>query len=123
MKLGLLELGIVFAILLILFGVSRFSKMGQNANTQQRRYDPEEESAIRDRRIALRATREEEDERIKQLRSARGRMLGYILVGVGILAIFYMLFIVHWVFTSSIWLWGIVIVAIGLVTLYLSRRS
>jgi len=44
MKIGLLELGIVFAILLILYGVSRFSKIGKDTNVQQRRYDPEEEA-------------------------------------------------------------------------------
>jgi hypothetical protein len=122
MKLGFLEIGIIVAILLVLFGVSRFQKMGQNAN-QQKRYDPEEEAAIRDRRIALRAAQEEEDERIRQSRRAKGKIMGYILIGVGILVIFYMLFIMKWVFTSSMWMWGIVIIGIGFVALYLSKRK
>jgi hypothetical protein len=122
MKFGLLEIGIVFAVLLIVFGVSRFQKM-QNTGAQQRRYDPEEEAAIRERRIALRAAQEEEDERIRRARSAKGRMLGYIFIGAGILVVFYMLIVLRWAATSTIWLWGIVIVAIGIITLFLSRRT
>jgi hypothetical protein len=123
MRFGALELGIVFAIILVLYGISRFAKMGQNANAQQKRYDPEEEAAIRDRRIALRAAQEEEDERIRQSRRAKGKIMGYILIGVGILVVFYMLFIMKWVFTSSMWIWGVVIIGVGFVALYLSRRQ
>ena len=124
MKFGLLEIGLIIAIILVLYGVSRFSKMGQNGSSQQQsRYDPEEEAAVRNRRIALRAAQEEEDERIRQSRNAKGRMMGYILIGVGILVVLYLLFIVKWVATSPLWLWGIVIVGIGLAFLYFSRRT
>ncbi len=124
MKFGLLEIGLIIAIVLVIYGVRRFSKAGQNtAPQQQRRYDPEEEEAVRNRRIALRAAQEEEDERIRQSRKVKGRMMGYILIGAGALVVLYLLFIVKWVATSPLWLWGLVIVALGFAILYLSRRN
>jgi uncharacterized membrane protein YecN with MAPEG domain len=95
--------------------------MGQNNNQQQARYTPEEEEAIKERRIALIAAQEAEDERIKQSRRARGKMLGYIMIGAGILVIFYLLFIVKWVATSPLWIVGIIIAAIGIAMVYQTR--
>jgi hypothetical protein len=123
MKLGFLELGIILAVILVIFGVTRLSKMGQNTVEPRARYSPEEEAVIRDRRLALIAEQEAEDERIKQSRRARGRMLGYILIGLGILAIFYLLFIIKWVATSPLWIWGVVIVVLGIAMVYATRRK
>ncbi len=121
MKLGFLELGIILAVILVVFGVTRLSKLGQENNQQQARYTPEEEAAIRERRLALIAAQEAEDERIRQKRRARGRMLGYILIGLGILAIFYLLFIIKWVATSPLWIWGVVVVVLGIAIVYFTR--
>jgi Sec-independent protein translocase protein TatA len=123
MKLGFLELGIILAVILVIFGVTRLSKMGQNNAEPRARYPPEEEEVIRERRLALIAEQEAEDERIRQSRRARGRMLGYILIGLGILAIFYLLFIIKWVATSPLWIWGVVIVVLGIAIVYFTRRK
>ena len=123
MKIGLLELGIIIAVILVIFGVTRLSKLGQDNTQQQARYTPEEEAEIRERRLALIAAQEAEDERMQQRRRARGRMLGYILIGLGILAIFYLLFIIKWVATSPLWIWGVVIVVLGIALVYFTRRK
>jgi hypothetical protein len=123
MKLGFLELGIIIAVILVIYGVTRLSKLGQDTSQQQTRYTPEEEAAIREKRIAMLAAQEAEDERIRQARRTRGRLLGYILIGVGILVVFYLLFIVKWVATSPLWIWGVVIAVIGIAIVYLTRRS
>jgi Sec-independent protein translocase protein TatA len=123
MKLGFLELGIILAVILVIFGVTRLSKMGQNTAEPRVRYTPEEEAVIRERRLALIAEQEAEDERIQQKRRARGRMLGYILIGLGLLAIFYLLFIIKWVATSPLWIWGVVIVVLGIAIVYFTRRQ
>jgi Sec-independent protein translocase protein TatA len=121
MKLGFLELGIILAVILVIFGVTRLSKMGQDNSKHYVTYTPEEEAAIREKRLALIAAQDAEDERIHQKRRARGRMLGYILIGLGILAIFYLLFIIKWVATSPLWIWGVLIVVLGIVIVYLAR--
>ncbi|MDD4923567.1 MAG: hypothetical protein PHF74_01865 [Dehalococcoidales bacterium] len=123
MKLGLLEIGIIIAVILVIFGVTRLSKMGQDTGKQYVRYTPEEEAAIREKRLALIAAQDAEDERIQQRRRARGRMLGYILIGLGILAIFYLLFIIKWVATSPLWIWGAVVVVLGIALVYFTRRK
>ncbi len=123
MKFGFLELGIILAVILVIFGVTRLSKMGQNTAQPRERYSPEEEAVIRDRRLALIAEQEAEDERIKQTRRARGRMLGFILIGLGILAIFYLLFVIKWVATSPLWTWGVVIVVLGIAMVYATRHK
>jgi len=123
MKLGFLELGIIIAVILVIYGVTRLSKLGQDTSQQQTRYTPEEEAAIREKRIAMLAAQEAEDERIRQARRTRGRLLGYILIGVGILVVFYLLFIVNWVATRPLWIWGVVIAVIGIAIVYLTRRS
>jgi Sec-independent protein translocase protein TatA len=121
MKLGLLEIGIIVAVILVIFGITRLSKMGQDSNKKYVTYTPEEEAAIREKRLALIAAQDAEDERIQQSRRARGRMLGYILIGLGILAIFYLLFIIKWVATSPLWIWGVLVVVLGIVIVYLTR--
>ena len=123
MKLGFLELGIILAVILVIFGVTRLSKMGQNNPEPRIRFSPEEEAEIRERRLTLIAEQEAEDERIKQKRRVRGRMLGYILIGLGLLAIFYLLFIIKWVATSPLWIWGVVIVVLGISIVYFTRRQ
>ena len=123
MKLGLLEIGIIIAVILVIFGVTRLSKMGQDTGKQYVRYTPEEEAEIREKRLALIAAQEAEDERIQQRRRARGRMLGYTFIGLGILAIFYLLFIIKWVATSPLWIWGVVIVVLGIALVYFTRRK
>ncbi len=121
MKLGLLEIGIIVAVILVIFGITRLSKMGQDSSKKYVTYTPEEEAAIREKRLALIAAQDAEDERIQQSRRARGRMLGYILIGLGILAIFYLLFIIKWVATSPLWIWGVLVVVLGIVIVYLTR--
>jgi hypothetical protein len=121
MKLGFLEFGIIIAVILVIYGVTRLSKLGQDNSRQQVRYTPEEESAIKERRIALIAAQEAEDERIKQTRRTRGKMIGYILIGAGILIIFYLLFIVKWVATSPLWILGLIIAAVGIAIVYQTR--
>jgi Sec-independent protein translocase protein TatA len=121
MKIGLLEIGIIIAVILVIFGITRLSKMGQDSGKQYVRYTPEEEAAIREKRLALIAAQDAEDERIQQRRRVRGRMLGYILIGLGILAIFYLLFIIKWVATSPLWIWGVLVVVLGIVIVYLTR--
>jgi Sec-independent protein translocase protein TatA len=123
MKLGFLELGIILAVILVIFGITRLSKMGQDNSKNYVTYTPEEEAAIREKRLALIAAQDAEDERIHQKRRARSRMLGYILIGLGILAIFYLLFIIKWVATSPIWIWGVLVVVLGIVIVYLARRK
>ena len=121
MKLGLLEIGIIVAVILVIFGITRLSKMGQDSSKKYVTYTPEEEAAIREKRLALIAAQDAEDERIQQSRRARGRMLCYILIGLGILAIFYLLFIIKWVATSPLWIWGVLVVVLGIVIVYLTR--
>ncbi len=121
MKLGLLEIGIILAVILVVFGLSRLSKMGKEEKEQYVKYTPEEEAVIREKRLALIAAQDAEDERIRQKRRASGRMLGYILIGLGILAIFYLLFIIKWVATSPLWIWGVAVVVLGIVIVYSTR--
>lgn len=121
MKLGLLEIGIIIAVILVVFGLTRLSKMGKEEKEQYVKYTPEEEAVIREKRLALIAAQDAEDERIRQKRRASGRMLGYILIGLGILAIFYLLFIIKWVATSPLWIWGAVVVVLGIIIVYLTR--
>lgn len=122
MKLGPLEIGIILAVILVVFGLTRLSKMGKEEKEQQYvKYTPEEEAVIREKRLALIAAQDAEDERIRQKRRASGRMLGYILIGLGILAIFYLLFIIKWVATSPLWIWGVAVVVLGIVIVYLTR--
>ncbi|HAS27977.1 MAG TPA: hypothetical protein DCR59_02120 [Dehalococcoidia bacterium] len=121
MKLGLLEIGIIIAVILVVFGLTRLSKMGKEEKEQYVKYTPEEEAVIREKRLALIAAQDAEDERIRQKRRASGRMLGYILIGIGILAIFYLLFIIKWVATSPLWIWGAVVVVLGIIIVYFTR--
>jgi Sec-independent protein translocase protein TatA len=121
MKLGLLEIGIISAVILVVFGLTRLSKMGKEEKEQYVKYTPEEEAVIREKRLALIAAQDAEDERIRQKRRASGRMLGYILIGIGILAIFYLLFIIKWVATSPVWIWGAVVVVLGIIIVYFTR--
>ena len=121
MKLGLLEIGIIIAVILVVFGLTRLSKMGKEEKEQYVKYTPEEEAVIREKRLALIAAQDAEDERIRQKRRASGRMLGYILIGIGILAIFYLLFIIKWVATSPVWIWGAVVVVLGIIIVYFTR--
>ena len=121
MKLGLLEIGIIIAVILVVFGLTRLSNMGKEEKEQYVKYTPEEEAVIREKRLALIAAQDAEDERIRQKRRASGRMLGYILIGIGILAIFYLLFIIKWVATSPLWIWGAVVVVLGIIIVYFTR--
>jgi Sec-independent protein translocase protein TatA len=120
MRFGVLELGIIVAIILIIYGVNRLRKVGQNSGP--RVYEREEEPVIKTRSVTRRVTQEEADENIKRNRSARARILGFILICVGILIALYGLFVLRWVAMSSMWLWAVVLVAIGLATVFISRR-
>jgi Flp pilus assembly protein TadB len=121
MRFGALEIGIIVVIIIIIFGINRFMKIGQNSSP--RVYEREEEPATKTRSVTRRITREEADEKnIKRNRSARARILGLILICVGVLIILYGFFILRWVAMSSLWLWAVVLVAIGLATLFITRR-
>ncbi|MFA5629535.1 MAG: hypothetical protein WC958_04740 [Dehalococcoidales bacterium] len=121
MRIGFLEIGIILAVVMVFFGISRLSKAGSGNNQKYVRYTPEEEASIRERRLALIAAQEAEDEIIRKKRRSSARMIGLVLIGLGILAIFYLLFIIKWVATSPLWIWGVVVVFIGAVIVYSAR--
>jgi Flp pilus assembly protein TadB len=120
MRFGVLELGIIFAVVLIIYGVNRLMKVGKSSSP--RVYEEEEEPARKTRSVTRRVAQEEADENIKRNRSARARILGFILICVGILVILYGFFVLRWVAMSSMWLWAVVLVAVGLATVFLTKR-
>jgi Sec-independent protein translocase protein TatA len=120
MRFGALEIGIIVVIIIIVFGINRFMKIGQNSSP--RVYEREEEPATKTRSVTRGVARGEADENIKRNRSARARILGLILICVGVLIILYGFFILRWVAMSSLWLWAVVLVAIGLATVFITRR-
>lgn len=106
MRFGALEIGIVIVIILIIIGITRLRKVGQN-NTEVNK-------------TSARVERRGEGES-KRTRHPRLQILSIIVVLAGILVLLTSLNLIKWVVWGSIG--ACVIVAIGLVTFFIVRRS
>ena len=110
MKLGAMEVGIIIVIILIIFGVSQLRKASVS------RSDEEYEEPVRTRRYRQRPRRSTGHPRLQ--------MIGIIAILVGIfilLSSLNLLSMLKWVFWGPIT--ALFIVAIGVATIYLARRS
>lgn len=110
MRFGPLEFGIVILMALIVFGVVRMMKIGKNA-------------AEEDKAPAigyLRKRTKENDEKIKRVRRSRIQIFGIIIILAGILVLLTSLNLVKVVFWGPIG--AFIIVAVGLVTIFIARR-
>lgn len=64
---------------------------------------------------------EDYDERIKRTRRSRAQIVGIAAILVGVIILLSTLSLVKWVFWGPIW--AFIIVAIGLATIFIARRS
>ena len=101
---GAPEVGIIIVIALIIFGVVRMRRLGQNTAE-------ENETPVRRQR-----TREVP----KRAQHPRIQILGFIFILVGALVLLSNIRLGEWVAWAPIW--ALVITIIGLVTIFIARR-
>ena len=111
MRFGALEIGIIIVIILIIFGVTQLRKTSVNRAQEQ-----EYEEPVRVRRYRQRPRRSTGHPRLQ--------MVGIIVILVGVfvlLSSLNLLSMLKWVFWGPIT--ALVIVAVGLATIFLARRG
>ena len=102
-RLGPIEIVIILAIILVLFGASRATKLGQN--------------------LAKRAQQAEDEAAKKQKTASNPRLqiFGILTVLIGIIFLAFSFGIFKWV--TSVGIWGIVVIAVGVTMVFIARRS
>jgi len=111
-RLGPLEIIIILVIILALFGASRVTKVGQNIGKRFSGSDGEEEKPARRRR---------KTKKTQSTTNSRLQIVGILTVVIGIVFLAVSFGIFKWV--SSIGIWGLVIMVVGVVMVYIARRS
>ena len=99
MRPGLLEIGIVIVVVLIIYGVTRMRRLGQDDAKKGKR---------------------EGDEKAGRVAHPRLKIAGVVLTIIGIIALISTVSLVKWIFWGS--LWALVIIAIGLLIMFMTRR-
>ena len=107
MKFGAMEIGIIIVIILIIFGVTQLRKASVN-HAREQEYEP----PVRTRRYRQRPRRSHHP---------RLQIAGFIVILVGILVLLSGLNMIKWVVWSPIA--AIIIVALGLATIFMARRG
>lgn len=97
MRFGLLEIGIIIAVVLVIFIATRMVRLGQSET-------PAEDGKREDNRKA-----------------GRLRITGIAFILIGIVALLVSVSLLKWILWGN--LWAFIIIAIGLLIIYLSRCS
>jgi sec-independent protein translocase protein TatA len=111
-RLGPLEIVIILVIILVLFGASRVTKVGQNIGKRISGSDEEEEKPARRRR---------KTKKTPAASNPRLQIFGILTVVIGIIFLAVSFGIFKWV--TSIGIWGLVIMAVGVTMVFIARRS
>ncbi len=111
-RMGPLEIIIILVIILVLFGASRVTKIGQNIGKRFNDSEEEEEKSARRRR---------KPKKKQSTTNSRLQIFGILIVVIGIIFLTVSFGVFKWV--SSIGIWGLVIMAIGVTMVYIARRS
>ena len=98
MRLGFLEIGIIVVLVLLIFGITRMMRPGQNVPKREK----------------------QEGEKTGEVRHPRLRLSGIILIIVGIIILLVSVSLVKWIFWGG--LWALIIVAIGLLVIIIARH-
>ena len=110
-RFGPLEIVIILVIVLVLFGASRVTKIGQNIGKRVSGSDEEEEKPRRRRK----------PKKKQSTTNSRLQLFGIFTVVMGIVFLAVSFGIFKWV--STVGIWGLVIMAVGVVMVYIARRS
>ena len=110
-RLGPLEIVIILVIILVLFGASRVTKVGQNIGKRFSGSDEEEKPTRRRRKT----------KKTQASTHPRLQIFGILTVVIGIVFLAVSFGIFKWV--TSIGIWGLVIMAVGVTMVFIARRS
>ena len=111
-RLGPLEIVIILVIILVLFGASRVTKIGQNIGKRVSGSDEEEEKPVR---------RRKKPKKKQSKVNSRLQLFGILVVVIGIIFLAVSFGVFKWV--STVGIWGLVIMVVGVVMVYIARRS
>jgi len=111
-RLGPLEIVIILVIILVLFGASRVTKIGQNLGKRAGGSDEDDEKPARRRR---------KPNKKQSTTNSRLQLFGILTLVLGIAFLAFSFGVFKWV--SSIGLWGLAIMAAGVVMVYIARRN
>jgi TatA/E family protein of Tat protein translocase len=111
LRLGPLEIIIILVIILVLFGASRVTKIGQNIGKRVSGSNEEEEKPRRRRK----------PKKKQSTTNSRLQLFGIFTVVIGIVFLAVSFGVFKWV--STVGIWGLVIMAIGVVMVFIARRS
>ena len=107
MRLGLLEIGIIIAVAIIIFGITRIIQLGKNS--------------ARKTETSIETAKQKGMEETKRSHHPRVKITGIVLIVIGIVITLVSVNLLKWVFWSNIW--AFIIVAIGLAVLFISRHK
>jgi sec-independent protein translocase protein TatA len=112
LRLGPLEIIIILVIILVLFGASRVTKIGQNIGKRVSGSSEEDEKTPRRRR---------KPKKKQSNVNSRLQLFGILVVVIGIVFLAISFGVFKWV--STVGIWGLVIMAVGIVMVYIARRG
>ena len=106
MQLGLLEIGIIIVVALVIYGLVRMMRLGQNVAKKNE--------------TPVGAAKQEDDKKPERVRHPRLQITGIALTLIGIIILLASVSLVKWFFWGSVW--ALIVIAVGLLIIFMIRR-
>ena len=106
MRLGLLEIGIIIVVALVIYGLVRMMRLGQNVAKKNE--------------TPVGVAKQEDDKKPERVRHPRLQITGIALTLIGIIILLASVSLVKWFFWGSVW--ALIVIAVGLLIIFMIRR-